>query len=100
MKNIGKLVVKGLLVIVLFTGVSVALSTFGVKSVNEANAAVTYQQVYQYLVNNGYTVVTLNPISQEKGSNWIAHTIKNDIHYWTTVYISGDSIVGHADMPL
>lgn len=100
MKNTAKLVLKGLLVIVLFTGSSLALSTVGVKSVSEAKAAVSYQQVYQYLVNRGYTVITLNPIDQSKGSNWIAHTILNGIHYWTTVHVSGNEIIVTTDVPM
>lgn len=100
MKNTAKLVLKGLLVIILFTGTSIALSTFGVKSVNEAKAAVSYEQVYQYLVSRGYVVVTLDPISGSKGPDWIAHTIKNQIHYWTTVDVNGTEIVGHSDIPL
>lgn len=100
MKNVAKLVLKGLLVIVLFTGSTIALSTVGVNSVSEAKAAVSYQQVYQYLVNHGYTVITLNPIDQSKGSNWIAHTVVNGIHFWTTIYVSGDSIIGVSDIPM
>ncbi len=99
MKNAVKLVLKGLLIIVLFTGVSISLSTTGVKSVNEANAAVSYEQVYQYLVAHGYTVITLDPISGSKGPDWIAHTIKNQIHYWTTVDVNGNEIIGVLDVP-
>ena len=99
MKNTTKLVLKGLLIIVLFTGVSISLSTTGVKSVNEANAAVSYQQVYQYLVNNGYQVITLNPITGYKTEDWIAHTVKNQIHYWTTVDVNGNAIIGVLDVP-
>ena len=98
MKNTAKLVLKGLLVIVLFTGSSIALSTIGVKSVSEAKAAVSYQMAYQYLVNNGYTVVTLDPIAGTKGPNWIAHTIKNGVHYWTTIHTTGSEIIGHTDI--
>ena len=100
MKNTAKLLLKGLLVIVLFTGTTIALSTIGVKSVNEAKAAVSYQQVNTYLINNGYTVVTLNPISGSKGGDWIAHTIKNQIHYWTTVDCNGTEIIGQTDVPM
>ena len=100
MKNTAKLLLKGLFVIVLFTGSSIALSTTGIKSVSEAKAAVSYQQVYQYLVNRGYTVVTLNPVDQSKGSNWIAHTILNGVHYWTTVYVSGDEIASVISVPM
>jgi len=39
MKTITQKLIKGLLVIVLFTGVSVALSTTGVQTVSEAKAA-------------------------------------------------------------
>ena len=100
MKKVAKLVLKGLLVIVLFTGSSIALSTTGVKSVNEANAA-SYQQVYDYLKLRGYVVITLNPVSPDKGSNWIAHTVLNQVHYWTTVYVSPTGeIVGHTDVPM
>ena len=77
MKNAAKLVLKGLLVIVLFTGSTIALSTSGVKSVNEAKAAVSYQQAYQYLVNHGYTVITLEETYLRSDENWIAHTILN-----------------------
>lgn len=84
--------------IVLFTGTSIALSTAGVRTVNEAKAAVSYDQVYQYLVNRGYTVVTLEPVSGAKETNWIAHTIKNNVHYWTTVYVSGNQIINSTDV--
>lgn len=100
MKNTAKLVLKGLLVIVLFTGSSLALSTVGVKSVNEARADVSYQQVYQYLVNRGYTVITLNPVDDSRGANWIAHTVLNQVHYWSTVYVEGDEIVGVISVPM
>ncbi len=98
MKSILKLVVKGVLVIVLFAGTSIALSSAGVKSVNEAKAAVSYQVVYQYLVSRGYEVISLKPINGSKDSDWIAHTVKNQVHYWTTVDVSGNSIIGTTDI--
>ncbi len=100
MKNTAKLVLKGLLVIVLFTGSTIALSSIGVKSVNEAKAAVSYQQVYTYLVNHGYTVITLEETFLRSDENWIAHTIKNGIHYWTTVIVEGSQIVTANDVPM
>lgn len=100
MKNTAKLVLKGLLVIVLFTGSSIALSSIGVKTVNEAKAAVSYQQVYQYLVNRGYTVLALAPIDRTKGPNWIARTISHGAEYMTTVYVSGNEIINTTDIPL
>ena len=100
MKNTAKLVLKGLLIIVLFTGSSIALSSIGVKSVSEARADVSYQQVNQYLVNRGYVVITLNPINNTRGSNWTAHTVLNGVNYTTIVYVSGSEIVGVDSTPL
>lgn len=97
MKRISKAVLKGLLVVILFTGGSIALSTTGVNTVSEANAA-TYNQVYEYLLTRDYTVVTLEP-KQGTEFDWLAHTIKNGVHYWTTVYCTESSIVGNADVP-
>lgn len=98
MKNLSKTLLKGLLVITLFTGISTVLSTSGIKTVNEAHAAVSYQQVYSYLVNNGYTVITLEETFLRSDENWIAHTVKNGIHYWTTIIVEGSTIVGHNDV--
>lgn len=98
MKNIGKILVKVVLVIVLFTSATVALSSFGVKSVSEAKAAVSYQQVYAYLVNHGYTVITLSPCPRNE--NWIAHTTKEGFHLQTTILVEGDEIWGTSDVAL
>jgi hypothetical protein len=73
MKTITQKLIKGLLVIVLFTGVSVALSSTGVQIVSEAHAGVgtgvtegqagqggavtTASSVSQYLLNSGYNNV-------------------------------------------
>jgi hypothetical protein len=96
MKRISKAVLKGLLVVILFTGGSVILSTAGVKTVSEANAA-TYSQVYEYLVCNGYTVLTLD---RKTGTqyDWVAHTIKNGSYYITTIYCTETSIITHGDV--
>lgn len=97
MKSFSKSVLKALIVVVLFTGGSIALSTTGVKTVNEANAA-TYNQVYEYLLTRGYTVHTL---ARKTGTefDWIAHTTKNGVQYWTTVYCDATSIWGNSDAP-
>ena len=87
MKQSFKILIKGLLVIVLFTGSSIALSTGGVKTVNEADAAISTQQVWNYLVNHGYTVYSVNPISGT--NNFICSTQLQGINYWTTVYTDG-----------
>ena len=98
MRNVAKSIVKGLFVIVLFTGGSIALSTTGVKAVNEASAAVSSQQVTQYLVGLGYQVIALAPT---KGSlDWDAHTSKGGIEYRTHIYVVGTQIVDHTDVPL
>lgn len=95
MKQIVRSVLKGLLIVVLFTGGSVALSTAGAKTVNEASAA-SYAQVYEYLVNNGYTVLDLN---MGKNSCWVGHTIKDSRYYLTTVYCdSSGNITGNNDV--
>lgn len=73
------------------------MSTHGVKTVNEASAA-TYNQVYEYLLTNGYTVVTLEPSGFKY--DWIAHTVKNGIHYTTTIYCTSSSVIGHTDIPI
>ncbi len=98
MKNIGKLLIKAFAVFVLFTGISVGLSTVGVSSVSEARAAVSYQQVYQYLVDHGYTVITLDPVP--RSLNWIAHTTLNGFHLMSTVHVEGDQIIVITDAPM
>lgn len=100
MKNTAKLVLKGLLVIVLFTGSSLALSSIGVKTVSEAKAAISYQEVYQYLVNNGYTVLALKETADKTDEDWIAHTFLNDVEYMTTVHVSGGQIIVTTDVPM
>lgn len=98
MKNLSKTLVKGLLLITFFTGVTVVLSTSGVKTINEAHAAVSKQQVYAYLVNRGYTVYTITAI---QGTNdFICQTQLQGINYWTTVYTDGTSIIGMHDVPM
>jgi hypothetical protein len=98
MKQISKAVLKGLLIIVLFTGGSIAISTTGVKTVNEASAA-TYNQVYEYLVAHGYTVNSLAP-KQGTAYDWVANTIKNGNVYTTTIYCTETSITGVGDVAM
>lgn len=98
MKQIAKLVVKSLFVIVLFTVGSVAVSTTGAKTVSEANAC-TYNQVYEYLLSRGYQVITLEPKAGTK-YDWISHTVLNQVHYWTTIHCNATSVIGHEDDPM
>lgn len=99
MKQIAKTVLKGLLVIILFTGGSLVLSTSGVKTVNEAKAA-TYNQVYEYLIANGYTVLSLEPNPGASRYEWLAHTIKGGKEYSTSIFCTETSVTGHTDVPM
>lgn len=98
MKHIAKSVLKAFLIIVLFTGGSVVLSSAGLKTVNVANA-VTCNQVYEYLVSRGYTVITLEPKAGTK-YDWTARTIKNNVNYCTTIFCTETSIIGNQDVSL
>ena len=98
MKRSFKILIKGLLVVVLFTGSTIALSTAGVKTVSEANAAVSNQQVYDYLVAHGYIVYSVNPI--QGTNNFICQTMTHGANYWTTVYTDGTKIIGVESVPM
>lgn len=115
MKTITQKLIKGLLVIVLFTGVSVALSTAGVQTVSEAKAAgvgggvaqgsagnasqVSANTVYQYLVNRGYSVQSLSQICGS--TNWRAYTTAaNGTQYITTIYVQSSQVVASNDSAL
>jgi len=98
MKTFKSIIVKALFAIVLLTSATVYVNTSGISTVSEAKAA-TYQEVYQYLTSRGYEVVTLGPASGTK-CNWLAHTVKGGVHYWTTVYCNclTGAIYGHDDV--
>src|SRR4051812_3720486 len=74
MKRSLKALVRGLLVIVLFTGSAITLSTAGVGTVSEANAAVSTQQVYQYLTSRGYQVLSMAETPEKANEDWICQT--------------------------
>jgi hypothetical protein len=113
MKKITLNLVKGLLVIVLFTGVSVALSTTGVQTVSEAHAGVgngalqgpagqagqvSAAAVNQYLVSRGYTIQSLNPICGS--TNWQAYvTNANGVQTKVIVYTQSTQIVASQELP-
>jgi len=98
MKHITKSVLKAFLIVVLLTGSSAVVSSAGLKTVSVANA-VTYNQVYEYLVANGYTVITLEPKAGTK-YDWVARTVKNNVTYCTTIYCTSYSIVTHGDVAM
>jgi len=95
-----KALVKGLIVIVLFTGSAITLSTAGVETVSEAKAAVSGQQVNQYLLSRGYQVLSMAETPEKANEDWICQTILQGIRYQTTVYVSGTQIIGQADVAL
>lgn len=96
MKKLALNVVKALFAIVLFTTVTITLSASGVKTVSEAKAAVSIDAVVFYLESHGYTIVNLR--EETGGDDWIAHTILNEQHYTTTVFVKGCEIVGSEDI--
>ena len=98
MKRISSILLKGLLVIVLFTSASVVLTTSGVKTLNEAKACISGQDVYKYLTCQGYEVLNLHQIQGTE--DWEAHTILNEVHYLTTVHVKDDAIIDHEDIPM
>lgn len=99
MKRIAKTVLKGLLVIILFTGGSLVLSRSGIKVVSEAKAA-TYNQVNEYLIANGYTVLSLEPNPGASRYEWIAHTIKEGKEFSTSIFCTETSVTGHTDVAM
>lgn len=98
MKHIAKSILKGLFVIVLFTGGSIALTANGVNTVSQVNAA-TSNQVYEYLIANEYTVLSLEP-KQGTKYDWTARTILNGRAFLTTIYCDATHIIGNNDVPM
>lgn len=97
MKKLSSILLKGVIVIVLFIGGSVVLSTTtGVKTVNEAQASVSEAEVVMYLEELDYEVISADP-KPNTVCDWICHTIRGGHHYWTTVYVSGGNIVDNQD---
>ncbi len=107
MKKITLNLVKGLLVIVLFTGVSVAISTTGVQTVNTANAGTGYAgsgsagqasqvsstSVNQYLVGHGYS--SIQNLSIVSNTSWQAIvTNANGIQCRVSIFTQSTQIIG------
>jgi|SRR4051812_34494719 hypothetical protein len=118
MKTITLNLVKGLLVIVLFTGVSVALSTTGVQAVSEARAGgntgagaggttqggVTTSTVNQYLVAHAYSNIQSLSVysSSNSGTAWraVAYSNASGAQVSVYVYVQGSQIIGGTESPL
>lgn len=98
MKRTTQILVKGLLLIVLFSSISIVMNTMGVKTTNVAQASVSGGDVYKYLTCHGYKVYSLSPI--QGTDNWVAHTYINEVHFTTTIFVEGDQIIDHEDIPM
>ena len=99
MKTLFVNLLKGSLVIILFTGASVALYTaVDVRTVNEARANVDETQVIDYLEEYGYQVISCNH-KPNTISDWTAAIIYEGHHYIANVHVSGDEIIGHEIIP-
>lgn len=95
-----KIIRKALFLVVLLSSSSIALNVVGVNVVSEAHASVSEAQVYQYLVDRGYQILSIKRGSTQRlMSTWLADTIKNGIRYNTTVYCDENGIIGHGDVP-
>lgn len=95
MKKLLVNLLKGLLVVILFTGTSVLLfSTADVKTVNEAQANVDETQVIDYLEECGYQVVGCSP-KPNTVSDWMANVTLNGRNYQVVVHVSGNNITGY-----
>lgn len=95
MKKLLVNLLKGLLVVILFTGTSVLLfTTADVKTVNEAQANVDETQVIDYLEECGYQVVGCSP-KPNTVSDWTARVVSGNRQYNVIVHVSGNEIVGH-----
>lgn len=103
MKSIKRLLVRYIFVVSIFSIVSIALSISGAGIINNANAAVSEFEVRIYLNERDYNIVSLELLSEgprtKNSVSWLAHTIKNGEHLWTTVYCSASEVIGHGDSP-
>ncbi len=91
---------KGLLLIVFLVSAKIALNVIGVNVVNEAHAAVSQEQVNQYLLDRGYQILSIKKGPTQRYTNsWIADTVKDGNRYITTVYCNENEIIGHGDVP-
>lgn len=98
MKTLLTNLLRALLVVILFTGTSVVLFTADVETVSEAQANVSEAEIVEYLEYCGYQVISADP-KPNTISDWICHTYADGIHNWTTVYVSGNNIVGNENVP-
>ena len=102
MKKVIRKIAQSAFILFAFTIVSISFNANGIKIVNEASAAVSQTQVSNYLIANGYEIITLEPIyslGSKSPLYWLSHTIKNGEHFWTKVYCNEYEILGHGDTP-
>ncbi len=116
MKTIASSLLKGLLVIILFTGVSIVLSASGVPLISTANAAVNGtislnknvlgkqvrlssadRGINEFLVQRGYEVISVRRVN----SNWSATVISPSGEYLNIlVNINTNQILSQTDVAL
>jgi hypothetical protein len=93
---------KFILSLVVFVSLSTSFNTSNAKQLTASkytsSSGITYADVYNYLIENGYTVLGITPMSN--GYDWRANTVKNNIRYITIVHTDGTSIVGNEDVPM
>lgn len=117
MKTIASSLLKGLLVILVFTGVSVLLSIAGVRTISTANAAnngntfidkivpvkqkalnSTYK-INEYLIKRGYEVISVRRL--DKNDNWTATVISPAGKYLNVlVNTKANKILSQTDVAL
>jgi len=98
MKHIGKTLLRALLFVVLFSSLTLVLSTAGVTIVSEAKAEVKSSDVILYLENLGYTIRTIRPV--EDNEDWECTTTLNGHNYLTIVHVEGTEIIDHEDISI
>jgi hypothetical protein len=93
---------KFILSLVVFVSLLTSSNTSSAKQLTTSkytsSSGITYADVYNYLIENGYTVLGLTPMTN--GYDWRANTIKNNIRYITIIHTDGLNIIGHEDVPM
>jgi len=97
MKTLLTNLLRGLLVVILFTGTSVVLFTTDVKIVSEAQANVGEAEVIEYLEYCGYQVISVTP-KENTISDWKAQVYADGVYSIVIVNVTGNNINGHENV--
>ncbi len=99
MKKLSINLLKSLFVILFITTSTISLlPTAGAKTVSEFQANVNEPQVVDYLEEYSYEVIYCEPKSNSI-NDWVAVVIVDGQHYFVTIHIIGNNIVGHEVLP-